>query len=302
MLPLGRMGQLVDLFADALPAERRADAHASTALEGLLARALAEGRAAWPGVTVADDTFVRHAAAHAGPGDLEAAIAALLAADVVLTLGCVAGQPAALTALDAIAIRPAAADAARTYRSIETAELAQVIREKVLVGKAGEAPKLASYAGRAPLASWLRVVAVHAAVSLTRRLKPNDTLDEAAEVLASVVTGDLELGHLEATYAADFKVAFHEALAGLEERDRTLLRMHVLDHVGIDDLCKMHGVHRATAARWLVRIRETLFAATRTALRAKLGLDEDEFESLVGALLSRLDVSLARALGPAPAL
>ena len=299
MLPLGRMGHLADLFAGALPADRRADARAAGALDEQLARALREGRAAWPSFEVADDAFVRHAAKHVGLGDLQAAVASLLAADLYLALGCVEGQAAAIAALDAAAIRPAAADAVRTYSALEAAELAQVIREKVLVARPGESPKLASYAGRAPLTSWLRVVALHAAVSLTRRIKPNDTLDEAAEVIASVVTGDLELAHLEATYAAEFKAAFHDALGRLQERERTLLRMHVLDHVGIDDLCKMHGVHRATAARWLARIRETLFAETRQGLRARLHLDEEELESLLGALLSRLDVSLERALGPA---
>jgi len=295
------MGSLATLFADALPLERRAAVLEAPNIEAVLASKVEEGRRAWPSFVVTDDAFVRHAAKHHGPGDLEPAIEALLGADLYLAVACIEGNAAALAALDATALRPAAAEAVRTYRALEAAELEQVVREKVLVGRAGEESKLASYAGRAPLSSWLRVVAVHAAVSMTRRLKPNDTLDEATEVLASVVAGDIELAHLEVTYAAQFKASFHEALARLDERERTLLRMHVLDHVGIDDLCKLHNVHRATAARWLVRIREALFANTRTSLRERLRLDEDEFESLVGAMLSRLDVSLERALAPVDA-
>jgi RNA polymerase sigma-70 factor (ECF subfamily) len=73
--------------------------------------------------------------------------------------------------------------------------------------------------------------------------------------------------------------------------------MHVVDGLGIDELGRIYNVHRATAARWLVRIREALFAGTRSALAKHLDLGETEFASLVGVLLSRLDVSVQRVLG-----
>ena len=66
--------------------------------------------------------------------------------------------------------------------------------------------------------------------------------------------------------------------------------------LGIDHIGKVYDVHRATAARWLTRARESLFEMTRSHLRAELGLDDDEFQSLVRLVRSRLDVSVCRIL------
>ena len=273
------------------------DAESRAGLERLLASALAEGRAAWPTFRVSDAAFVAYLAQHLPDAGLEAAIEALLPVDLYLAVACVGGNAEAIQVLDKMLLQPAAAEAARSYRGgLEAAELLQAVREKVLVRQPTNEPKLATYAGRAPLSSWVRVVAIHAAVSASRRLRPTETLDEVSEGLAEVVAADVELGHLETRYASEFKAAFHDAIARLDERDRTMLRMHVLDHLGIDELCKIHGVHRATAARWLVRIREALFEWTKESLRIRLSLDEEEFEGIVHALLSRLDVSLERAL------
>ena len=41
---------------------------------------------------------------------------------------------------------------------------------------------------------------------------------------------------------------------------------HLLDGLGIDQLASLHKIHRATAARWLTRVREELARRTRALL------------------------------------
>ncbi|MBS2018766.1 MAG: sigma-70 family RNA polymerase sigma factor [Deltaproteobacteria bacterium] len=285
------MAPLEDLLGDVVEGGERAR------IVGALREKIAVARSAWPELAVDDDAFVRHVTRHLAGGDVLAQIERVVAADVLLVVACLRGDPAALRAFDAGLLKPSAEEAARSHRGVEAAELAQIVREKVLVARAGAEPKLASYGGRAPLGAWLRVVCVHAAVSAMRKVKPASSFEEVSEVLSTVVTTDVELARLEHGHRADFKAAFHDALAELEADDKTLLRLHVIEQLGIDDLAKAFGIHRATAARRLVRIREGLFVSTRSHLRRRLAMDDEEFESLVGALLSQLDVSLDRALG-----
>jgi RNA polymerase sigma-70 factor (ECF subfamily) len=84
----------------------------------------------------------------------------------------------------------------------------------------------------------------------------------------------------------------------LPSTDRGILRLHLLERLNIDEIAALHDVHRATAARWLTRIRHHIGEHTREALRARLRLDASELDSLLRAVDSRLDLSLSRILAP----
>jgi RNA polymerase sigma-70 factor (ECF subfamily) len=101
---------------------------------------------------------------------------------------------------------------------------------------------------------------------------------------------------MKARYQAAFRAAFEDAVRRLEPRDRNLLRLHHLDAVTLDQLAAMYGVHRATAVRWLSDVRRRLLADTRRSLRAALGVAEDELDSVMALIESRLDVSVRRLL------
>jgi RNA polymerase sigma-70 factor, ECF subfamily len=58
----------------------------------------------------------------------------------------------------------------------------------------------------------------------------------------------------------------------------------------------MFGVHRATAARWLARVRHRLQQETLDRLAARLRLGTHEVESVLRLIRSELDVSLTNAL------
>jgi RNA polymerase sigma-70 factor (ECF subfamily) len=64
----------------------------------------------------------------------------------------------------------------------------------------------------------------------------------------------------------------------------------------VDILGRLHGVHRATAARWVEAARASVVRAVRRHLRGTLGLGASELDSIVGLVKSGLDVSLTRLL------
>jgi RNA polymerase sigma-70 factor (ECF subfamily) len=75
-----------------------------------------------------------------------------------------------------------------------------------------------------------------------------------------------------------------------------VLKLHLVHRLSIDEIGRAHGVHRATAARWLERVRDELQAETRRLLRQRLGLDLAGIDSMVALVESRLEVSFRRLL------
>ncbi|HSR96999.1 MAG TPA: hypothetical protein VLM79_08125 [Kofleriaceae bacterium] len=71
---------------------------------------------------------------------------------------------------------------------------------------------------------------------------------------------------------------------------------HALDRINIDQLARMHGVHRATAARWIQAAREAVVAGTHRELCKRLRLSRSEVASVIRLIHSELEVSLSRAL------
>ena len=65
----------------------------------------------------------------------------------------------------------------------------------------------------------------------------------------------------------------------------------------MDEIAGLYGVHRATAARWVDRIRDKLEVETKRRLRERTGLAGAELDSAVRLVQSRLEVSFRRLLG-----
>lgn len=220
----------------------------------------------------------------------------LALADLHLAAACAAGSQAAVAALSRQATPELVAalfDSGATATQVE--ETIQATLAEVLVspsGGAGPAPIL-RYRGRGSLVRWLRTVAVRKVVRERRR----DGRHEGDERLAQHVgQASPELEHLKQRYRPAFTAAFRRALAELSAHQRLLLRQSVLDGLSIDELAPLHGVHRATVARWLQQARERLALTTRNGLMASLHLSPHEAESLIRLLHTQIDLSLRREL------
>jgi len=257
-----------------------------------------EGRAAWPGVEVGAAAFVAHVARHtSGTSDPEVAAADLYGPDLYLACACAAGDPMGLRVFED-QILPLAGSALRRLDPSPAFadEVRQLLRQKLFVTDGASLPKIADYAGRGPLTTWVRVSAVRTALNLRgsgRREQPMTASQVAA--LAPPVD-DPALKYLKAQFADEFEAALARACAALTDRDRTILRLRFVDDLNIDQIGGLYGVHRATVARWIARIRDELFAATRTDLVGRLKLSDSDFESLLGLARSQLDLSLSAVL------
>jgi RNA polymerase sigma-70 factor, ECF subfamily len=237
------------------------------------------------------------AARSASAAGAAAALAALVVDDLALATAARLAVPAALARFDAELADVCAGALARMGASADARrEVAQQLRERLLVGDGGGTGRLATYLGRGPLRVWLRAAAVRTYLNSVRGAGRETGDAELVERLADP-GADPELAHLRDTYRGEFQRAFTAALAGLGERQRTLLRMAYLDGLRLEELAALYQTSRATAHRWLVRARTELAAAVEGGLRTTLGLSETEFHSVRRLVQSQLEVSLRRVLG-----
>jgi RNA polymerase sigma-70 factor (ECF subfamily) len=280
-------------FIDALPPGVRAPA-------GDLAAALdafhEAGRAAWPTLDVDPAVLFRWLGERATPPAARLPDVSL-AADATLACACIHDAPGAVVAFDRAFAPVIAAAVSRVNRSEAFVEDAsQVVRERLFVAAPGALPRISEYAGRAPLSAWLRAVAVRAALNL-RRGEPgeHDAVDADDERL--VASADPEMRLAKAHHKAAVEAAVRAAIARLAPRDRTLLRLHLVEGLSIDVLGAHYQVGRSTAARWLTSAREALREHTRAEISARLGPADPA--SVAAFVRSQLELSALGLLGDA---
>ena len=282
---------LAEVFVAAL-----AESGARTADHAELAEALdaivAAAHAAWPSVEQPAERFVCYLAARVPrDGEIADALRAMRTDDLYLACACASADPTALKAFDGAFGRDlGGALASLRLRSAEIDDLAQVLRTRFFVGLDGT-PRILDYAGRGRLRSWVRAAATRAGLNHIEARRPEIPIDDGLfDRVAS--TGDPELDHLKRRYRAEFRRAFEAALAALAPRDHTLLAQSFVDELSIDQIGVIHGVHRATAARWVVKAREALLAGTRANLRSLLDVDRFQIDSIMRLIASQLEASL----------
>jgi RNA polymerase sigma-70 factor (ECF subfamily) len=257
--------------------------------DDLASRILAAGHVAWPEIVIAPETVAKHVADRT---DEDAGLPEH-DADVYLAIALAEQNPAALRVFEDKLV-PHVDQALRRLRLPPTTkdEVRQTVRTDLLVGNG--APKIADYAGRGELSSWLRVTATRKALSLLRKTNREEVLDELLLDHMPDTSIDPAEQHMRAKYVAELKRAIHDAFAALEVRQRNLLRQHILDELTIDDLARLYRAHRATCARWLADARAELGKATRKRLIASLGIDRDDVDSLLRFLDSDIELSISR--------
>lgn len=288
----------LEAFWDALsPALREQVDRSRLAAE--LDAAAARITEAWPFIADVPALLIR-VAARLTP---ECTPAALAWTDLALADACLRQLPAALAAFEAA--HGDALEAALIAANIDAdarAEALQRLRLRLLVHEDG-APRLASYAGRGPLRTWLRVAALREALMLaraSRRRAAHEVTDEDALLEHAAVAEDPELLLLQGRCREALREAFRAAVGGLDSRERTLLRLSLRDRLGVDQIGALYRVHRSTAARWLQGVRDKLSASTRAGLASKLSLADAEVESLIRAIGSKIDLSLGSIAAASP--
>ncbi|RKI08780.1 hypothetical protein D7Y13_15350 [Corallococcus praedator] len=266
-------------------------------LAPVLTELVARCEQAWSGPWLKPGDFAAHLGLHTPAGEpLGDALAALCCEDLYLALAAVEGHRAALEALEATALVPAG----RAVRRVEDSnafvdEVLQLTRLRLLVEDSTRAPRLMAYAGRGPLRRWAEAVALGVALSLKRRPERTSPLDDAV-IAAALGTHDPELELIRHRSRPAFRAAFAEALAALSPRDRNLLRLGLVQGLGVESLGALHQVHASTVSRWMAKARDALLESTREGLARRLALNTSQLDSLLRVLDGSLDVSLASLL------
>ncbi|MFY2560671.1 sigma-70 family RNA polymerase sigma factor [Corallococcus terminator] len=276
-------------------------------LEALLESWVFAGRRAWPEVVLPEEDFLRHVAQRLVPsGEPEDALAAVPVADLYLACACERGLPSAHAALERH-LFPKVARAISRVRGggVDAKEVLQQLRQRLLVpSKDGGEPRIAEYQGGGPLAAWLRAAAVRTALNLQRaegrRARAEEDADGSMFERVGEAGDDLELDYLRRRHQEDFREALSGALASLSPRERTVLRLHVVDGVSLESIGVMYRAHKSTVSRWVSNARQTVLVGVRERLAERLRLSSGELHSLMHAVRSQLDLSLSGLLRGEP--
>ena len=266
-------------------------------LEAALGDALARARRAWPGLTLPDAEFVSDLAERLPASERPAeAVRALCAEDLFLAGSCRRGDARALAEFERRVLPQARAALLTRRESPESVDEAlQALRARLFVGSPDAPGKIAEYSGRGPLSAWVRMAAVRVALNLNRG-KVVQAGTSLGSQLAAPATPP-ELGYVKARYRADFKAAFEASFASLPQRERTLLRLNLIDGLSTTKLARVYRADASTVRRWLADARKSLVEGTRRELAKRLHASERELESIIGLLVTQLEDSVQRILG-----
>lgn len=170
----------------------------------------------------------------------------------------------------------------------EADEHLQATRTRLFVDDAGA--RLKTYRGLGSFDAFVTTVAVRA--FLNAHQKPAAGGDDQLAQLPAAV--DLERALARTGQQQHFANSFRQALAELTPRERSLLRLNLVDGISIDALAPMYAVSRATVARWLAAAKQALQSRTVAALSRHTQLAGAELDGLMASLESGFDLSLRR--------
>ena len=242
-------------------------------------------------MSIPDDVAIAYITQRlAADAPLDEALRTACVADLYLACGIARRDPAALRAFDAQLADVGAAIAHLDGGSALVADVTAAVRERVL--GTGDDGKIGDFRGRGDLRGWLRVIAVREALQILRARKreapmPDALLDRLDDERSTQLTPDEQRVYRE---------AFAAALATLTPRERNLLRQQFVYGATIDELGALYGVHRATAARWIAQIRETLLRRTRRHVAEAMHLSGTELDGAMGRIAGHLEYSLRHTL------
>ena len=291
------VARLVDAYLGGRgSAAAAAESGAIAAIEERLADFFARGRAAHPKLAVEDVAFAAHlgrvGAVVDGPRTAETQ-----AADLFLCCAALQGDDLAVRILrdrhhGVIASYIGPIDSSPSFFD----EVEQRLWDSALIGSADRAPKLLSYVGRGPLGAWIGVAAQRIALMMRRSEAAEQRAFETVAREARSALEDPELAFIKETLREPFERALVGALASLDDRQRMIYRLHVVDGLTVDRIGAMYGVSHSTISRWLAGARTAIVAEARRLLQEEAHVSPEEFDSLARLLASGLDLSASLVL------
>jgi RNA polymerase sigma-70 factor (ECF subfamily) len=290
---------LREVFLAALDPELRPAFEADETLEDRLRAFVEAARESVGPFEISESGFVEHLADRLAKDAEPETLTKLRAADLYLAFACATGSDRALASFDNEFGRDIDLAISRSGNvDMGKDEFRQLLRNKLFVPREGKRPKIADYAGRGDLRSWVRVTALRMIVDIVRQRAGGKEIPVEADMLGAVPSpgDDPELDYIQRVYKTEFKDALQDAFLALTPRERNLLRHQVLHGLNIDQVGALYKVHRTTAFRWIEKARKSLLRETRKALMNKLRVGSGEFMSIMRVVQGDLDVSVRRML------
>lgn len=219
-------------------------------------------------------------------------------ADLYLAFGCGKNEPNAIRLIEQV--HRGEIQAQLTRAGFDEATRQDVFQQLLLHLFTGDCPRILTYAGKASLETWLKVVALRFAINMSPKKKSIRT-DMPELVLSRIVADEHNPEQrLTAEVAKPlFQAALAKAMSRLSNRDATILRLFFVDEISNEQIGRLYGVHRATSARWIAEIRRRILDEVQSTLANDFGVHRSEFESLAVLIRSQLHLSLGRCLGAA---
>ncbi len=210
--------------------------------------------------------------------------------DDYVRLACLRSRPGAAEVLNEVYLVPLTNGIDRICQSPELTDgVLQKLREKLLLPPT---PRLLAYRAPGNFRAWLRVVATSLALDVARELgikrRREVELDEQLEALAA----GPEEQYVRAELQAAFREALRAAVKGLRQRERQVLRMHLVAGWNITQIGRVFSVNKSTAARWLVAAKDQLHELICADLSRRLGTSNGADSLVFQEMPSRLDINL----------
>src|SRR2546430_1907018 len=219
------------------------------------------------------------------PQKLQEYLSALHLEDLALTTACADGNESAwehFFAAYRAYLRSAAAAILRcSAGSAEACDLADSLFSELYGladAKGSERSLFRYFHGRSSLKTWLRAVLAQRHVDTVRAGKKFDSLDggnEGSETrrVPELPSVDIPADPYRAVYLQKFHEALGLALAALEPRDRSRLRLYYADECTLAEIGRDLGEHESSVSRNLERIRKELHSTVEGLLRAGKAAD-----------------------------
>ncbi len=290
--------ELTPLFLGHASASRQV-VRGLTSLEAALRNLWHAARVAWPDIDLPAAVFLPYLAERLPPKHATlVALHAVRAADLYLACACMRGHPGALAVfrneyLSQVDRFLARKDALQGFSD----EVKQVLSERLLVGTGEALPEIGGYSGRGPLAAWLRVAAVRAAIALRAVESKNVSLVKELNALAiPTAAPDPELSLLRTQCSREFREAFAAALSELTPQESSIIKLHFLEGVTAEALAALYHVSKRTLFRTIENVRRKILKSVRSHLARQLDLPKHELQSVMRAVQTDLGSTIVRFL------
>lgn len=261
--------------------------------------AIEHGRVTWPRFAVSHDEMARVVMARMASAAAERAadsLRSLDGAELYIAIACARGDHVALAAFRTRYFEPLVSSLRRMgLGDAQFDDVWQTVCDRLLVPRSDDMPRILRYAGDGKLGGLVRVAATRMALNWVQREAWRTTGDGWIDRMPAG-HADPELHAIKLQHRAELKEELEAAIASLGARERMMLRLHLVERMGIDAIGALCSIHRATAARAIARAKETLAARVRARLVARWKVSKTDLPALQGLVDSQVDLSLARML------